>query len=142
LIEQAAVRLLAGREHSRAELWRKLRARSYDSEAVDKVLDDLIQQRLLSDERFTEQYLASRQRRGFGPVRIKGELRERGVNDELIRSHLNEYDEDWMETLRQTHDKKFGAELPDSMKEKARRVRFLEYRGFTGEQIRCFFQNI
>jgi len=137
-----AVRLLAGREHSRAELWRKLCARSYDSEVVDRVLDDLIHRRLLSDDRFTEQYLASRQRRGFGPVRIKGELRERGVNNELISAHLNEQDEDWMETLHRTHDKKFGVKPPDSIQEKARRVRFLEYRGFTGEQIKRFFQNI
>ena len=142
MIEQAAVRLLAGREHSRTELRRKLCTRSYDSEVVDQVLDSLIQQCLLSDERFTEQYLSSRRRRGFGPVRIKGELRERGINDELIRSHLNEQDEDWMEALRLTHGKKFGVESPGDIKEKARRVRFLEYRGFTGEQIRCFFQNI
>jgi len=136
------VRLLANREHSRTELRRKLCARSYAGEMVDQVLDDLIRQHLLSDERFTEQYLSSRQRRGFGPARIKGELRERGVKDELISSYLNVQDESWIETLRLTHDKKFGVESPSDIKEKARRVRFLEYRGFTGEQIKCFFQNI
>jgi len=136
------VRLLACREHSCAELRRKLHAKSYDDEIVNKVLDELIQQSLLSDERFTEQYLSSRQKRGFGPVRIKGELRERGINNELISTYLNNQDECWVETLRQTHDKKFGIEPPSSLKEKARRVRFLEYRGFTGEQIRCLFQNI
>jgi len=136
------VRLLANREHSRTELRRKLCARSYAGEMVDHVLDDLIRQHLLSDERFTEQYLSSRQRRGFGPVRIKGELRERGVKAELISSYLNVQDESWIETLRLTHDKKFGVESPSDIKEKARRVRFLEYRGFTGEQIKCFFQNI
>ena len=136
------MRLLANREHSRTELRRKLCARSYAGEMVDHVLDDLIRQHLLSDERFTEQYLSSRQRRGFGPVRIKGELRERGVKAELISSYLNVQDESWIETLRLTHDKKFGVESPSDVKEKARRVRFLEYRGFTGEQIKCFFQNI
>ena len=136
------MRLLASREHSRAELRRKLCAKSYNGEIVDQVLDDLIRQHLLSDERFTEQYLSSRQRRGFGPVRIKGELRERGVKAELISSYLNVQDESWIETLRLTHDKKFGVESPSDIKEKARRVRFLEYRGFTGEQIKCFFQNI
>ncbi len=142
MIEQAAVRLLACREHSRAELWRKLHAKSYDEEMVEKVLDDLVRRSLLSDERFTEQYLSSRQKRGFGPLRIKGELRERGINNELISTYLNDQNECWIETLRQTHDKKFGIEPPDSLKEKARRVRFLEYRGFTGEQIRYLFQNI
>jgi len=134
--------LLANREHSRTELRRKLRAKSYDDEILDQVLDDLVQRRLLSDERFTEQYLSSRQRRGFGPARIRGELRERGVTDELISAYLNEQNESWIDTLRLTHDKKFGVEPPDDIKEKARRVRFLEYRGFTGEQIKCFFQDI
>ena len=142
MIEQAAVRLLAVREHSRTELQRKLHARSYDDEMLNQVLDDLIQRDLLSDERFTEQYLLSRQRRGFGPVRIKGELRERGVSNELINSYLNDQDENWVEMLRLTHDKKFGVESSGDIKEKARRVRFLQYRGFTGEQIRCFFRNI
>jgi len=136
------VRLLANREHSRAELRRKLCAKSYDDEIVAQVLDDLAQRHLLSDDRFTEQYLSSRQKRGFGPARIKGELRERGVKGELISAYLHEQDESWMETLRLTHDKKFGVEPPDDIKEKARRVRFLEYRGFTGEQIRRFFQDI
>ncbi len=136
------MRLLTIREHSRTELRRKLCARSYPDNAVDQVLDELIYRRLLSDERFTEQYLASRQQRGFGPVRIRGELHERGVNSELISCYLKEHDECWMETLQLTHDKKFGTELPDSIKEKARRVRFLGYRGFTGEQIKRFFQNV
>jgi len=142
LIEQAAVRLLAGREHSRMELRRKLSARSYANDVVDQVLDDLIHRQLLSDERFTEQYIASRQRRGFGWVRIKGELRERGVNDELISRYLSQQDAGWMEALQRTHDKKFGIAPPDTIKEKARRVRFLEYRGFTGEQIKRFFLSI
>ena len=135
------MRLLAIREHSRTELRRKLRARSHPDNVVDQVLDDLIRRCLLSDERFTEQYLTSRQQRGFGPIRIRGELRERGVNSELISCYLDEQDERWMEMLQRTHDKKFGVESPDSIKEKARRVRFLGYRGFTGEQIKCFFQN-
>ncbi len=135
------MRLLAGREHSRVELQRKLHARSYTDDMVEQVLDDLTHRQLLSDERFAEQYIASRQRRGFGLLRIKGELRERGVNDELIGRCLSQRDGEWMETLQRIHDKKFGIEPPGNIKEKARRIRFLEYRGFTGEQIKCFFKN-
>ncbi|VAX05191.1 hypothetical protein MNBD_GAMMA26-2098 [hydrothermal vent metagenome] len=133
------MRLLAAREHSQAELRRKLCARSYDGAAVDEVLDQLIQRHLQSDDRFTEQYISSRQGRGFGPVRIRAELRERGIDGGLIGDHLDGQDEQWVEYLRQAHDKKFGAVLPTDLTEKARRVRFLEYRGFTGSQIRGFF---
>ena len=144
-IEQASMRLLAVREHSRTELKRKLCARSFDNEAVDEVLDRLIRQRLLSDERFTEQYLSSRQRRGYGPVRIRAELLERGVDGGLIEAYLDESDksnEEWMTCLRKAHNKKFGVEPPVGLKEKARRVRFLEYRGFSGDQIHTFFRYI
>ena len=135
------MRLLAAREHSRSELRRKLCARSFDDKAVDAVLDRLIQQRLLSDERFTEQYLSSRQRRGYGPVRIRAELRERGVEEGLIEACLSQTEVVWMTSLQQAHDKKFGSEPPADLKALARRSRFLEYRGFTGEQIRCFFRD-
>ncbi len=106
------------------------------------MLDDLVRRQLLSDARFVEQYTAARQRRGFGEVRIRQELRERGVDDELIEGCLDQQEETWMEVLRRAHDKKFGIGPPESLKEKARRVRFLEYRGFTGEQIKCFFQSV
>ena len=108
---------------------------------MDQVLDRLVRQRLLSDERFAGQYLSSRQRRGYGPVRIRAELRERGVDEGLIETCLGDPEVAWLTSLRQAHDKKFGAQPPADLKEKARRVRFLEYRGFSGEQIRGFFRD-
>jgi len=132
--------LLAIREHSQLELRRKLCARSYNESIVDEVLTLLVQKALQSDNRFAEQYISFRQQRGFGPVRIRAELRERGINNGLIAEYLDAQSEQWMGFLQQAHDKKFGTGSPCSLKEKARRTRFLEYRGFTGEHIRCFFQ--
>ena len=100
------------------------------------MLDALSRQRLLSDERFAEQYLNYRRQRGYGPLRIRAELRERGVDEALIETYLDEGDEDWMACLRQAHDKKYGDTLPQDFKEQARRSRFLIYRGFSGEQVR------
>jgi regulatory protein len=105
------------------------------------VLDALSRRRLQSDERFAEQYLYSRQRRGYGPLRIRAELRERGVDEGLIEAYLDERDEGWLACLRQAHDKKYGDTLPQNFKEQARRARFLQYRGFTAEQIRGFFRD-
>ena len=122
------------------ELQRKLRSRAFDSEGVDRVLAGLAQQRLQSDERFAEQYVHSRRQRGFGPLRIHAELRERGVDEDLIAIFLDERDEIWDQNLQEVYRKKYGGKLPADKKEQARRSRFLAYRGFSGEQIQRFFR--
>lgn len=136
-MEQAAVRLLATREHSRAELERKLAGR-FPAEALGAVLDDLAARGLLSDDRFAEQYATQRAGKGYGPVRIRSELRERGIPSALIDRALEGLDRDWFESLRQAHDRKFGPGPCQDRQEQARRARFLEYRGFPGEMIRDF----
>lgn len=137
-IEQAALRLLAGREHSRAELRRKLMPRAGDPGLLDRVLDALEAQHALSDARFVEQYIEARRRKGFGPLRIRMELGERGVAGELVDASLDEQDPDWWERLQTLARNKFGAAEAADFKERAKRARFLEYRGFPAEQIRRF----
>ena len=100
------------------------------------MLDSLEQRNLLSDARYAEQYVGMRTRKGYGPVRISNELRERGVSSELIAISLEQADVDWSEMLRQAHDRKYGHQLSGDYKEQVRRARFLEYRGFYSEQIR------
>jgi regulatory protein len=134
--EAAAVRLLARREHSRAELSRKLAARGIEPELINEVLDALATRRLQSDERYAESLIASRIGRGQGPVRIRRELSERGVAPGLIDAALEHADADWPELARKTRSRRFGGEIPAEWNERGRQARFLEYRGFTGEQIR------
>lgn len=134
--EEAAVRLLAAREHTRAELQRKLSGRGHPPEAVTAVLDDLADRGLQSDERYTEQYVALRMGKGYGPLRIRAELAERGVPEMLVQEWLDPRDPDWHEHLREAARAKFGAGRPADRKEMARRARFLEYRGFPQDLIR------
>jgi regulatory protein len=134
--EEAAVRLLAGREHSRSELARKLDQRGYPSDVVSAVLDNLATRGLQSDTRFTEQYVEMRRRKGYGPMRIRAELNERGIDAGLIEDWLDPRDPDWRERLREVARGKFGADAPADRKEMARRARFLEYRGFSPDHIR------
>jgi len=139
-IEQAALRLLASREHSRAELRRKLGPRAADEGLLERVLDGLEAQHALSEQRFVETYIASRKRKGFGPVRIRMELREKGVDSNLVRDWLDENDLEWDEVLEQTARRKFGPTPPADFRERGKRVRFLEYRGFSPDRIRRFLQ--
>ena len=129
-IRRSAMDLLARREHSRLELARKLHRRYSEYELIEEALDKLVSDNLLSDERFTEVYVAYRKRAGFGPVRIAGELRERGVSDSLALRYLDGVDASWCDAALAARDKKFGPEPVASIDEKARQQKFLSYRGF------------
>jgi regulatory protein len=73
-------------------------------------------------------------------LRIRAELRERGIAEGLTARLLDESDEAWTQALREAHDRKFGPGRPPDLRELARRVRFLEYRGFSGERVRRFLR--
>ncbi|HEU4617536.1 MAG TPA: regulatory protein RecX [Gammaproteobacteria bacterium] len=133
--ERAAVALLARREHTRRELARKLSARAFDADVVAATLDRLEQAGLLDGRRFIESFVASRAARGFGPVKIRAELLERGVDPGSASEALRESAEDWRAHARSVRRKRFGAEAPKDFKERARQARFLQYRGFDQEQI-------
>lgn len=101
-----------------------------------QALAELIAEGLLSDERFAEAFVASRTEKGSGPLRIQAELRERGLNDELIARYVDFSDRDWHERAARVRRKRFGPAPPGDIKERARQARFLQYRGFTAEQAR------
>lgn len=124
------------REHSLWELQYKLQSRGYDEHTIDCVLQGLGKSGLQSDDRFAECFIASRVNKGSGPVRIRAELRERGIDETLIQAHLEGCSDLWPELLQQVHDAKYGQHRAKDRKELAKRARFLEYRGFPGELIR------
>lgn len=134
-----ALALLARREHSRLELARKLAARGHEPAAVDAALDRLAGQGLLSDARMAEVYVEERLGKGFGPLRVRRELRERGVSDALIDACLDRGADEWLALMARAHARKFGAASAGDARERARRARFLEYRGFPAELIGRFF---
>lgn len=91
----AAIRLLSRREHSAAELRKKLLAKEWSPEEVDELLPGLQQQGFQSDQRFAESYTRMRSNKGYGPLRIDNELRERGVAESIRRECLRQAEQDW-----------------------------------------------
>lgn len=132
-----AMNWLARREHSLFELREKLAARDYEPDIIAATVAQLAADGLVSDERFAAALIAVRIRKGQGPVRIRAELKRRGVSMELIRMHLDTAGLDWNQLASDVRLKKYGEDVPREFKEKARQQRFLEYRGFSGEQIRA-----
>lgn len=135
-VRAAALRLLARREHSARELRRKLREKGHPQESVDSVLAELQQERLLDDTRFADALIASRIGRGQGPMRLLAELRERGVAEAIAEQALAEAECDWTALAATVRRKRFGAAAPADYPQHAKQARFLQYRGFTSEQIR------
>jgi regulatory protein len=139
-IERLALKLLATREHSRAELSRKLHSRGFDAALVDAVIERLTLIGAIDEARLAEQYVAERAGKGFGPLRIRAELREKGLPDDLFDHHLRATEGAWLDYLAAAHDRRFGASQPTDRAEYARRGRFLEQRGFPAEMIRQYLR--
>tara|TARA_R110000751_G_scaffold174965_2_gene281235 strand:- start:801 stop:1265 length:465 start_codon:yes stop_codon:yes gene_type:complete len=134
-----AIGLLARREYSRAELAQRLKKKAFEDTAINECLDALAEQDLQSDARFAASFIRSRILRGQGVIRIKGELRQRGVDQETLNTAFDEVEEreqvDWFELAREALARRFDSP-GDTPKERARRERFLASRGFDFEQIR------
>ena len=135
--KRTAVELLARREHSRLELERKLCARGFADDVIAPALDALERSGALAAARFTENFIRSRLAKGQGPVRIRMELAERGVAESEAAELMRAAAVDWPATARAVRRKRFGAEPPRNLRERARQARFLQYRGFTADQVRA-----
>lgn len=160
-IRFAAMNILAGREHSwlelKSKLQRKFRQKQEKSAqqgefeendcaeidtTIDIVLEQLLQDKLLDDQRFTESFVRSRISRGNGPLKIRHELVERGIPSEIIDDYLDDSYEFWQETIEAVRSKRFGTESPEDYKEQTKQSRFLYQRGFGSDLIRRLFNNL
>ena len=131
-----AMDLLARREHGRVELARKLEKTGFDNDVAVDAIGTLTAEGLQSDQRFVEAFVQSRISQGKGPVRIQAELAERDIPVGQIDAVLEETEQDWYALAREIRCKKFGSQQPADFKEKARQMRFLQYRGFETDQIK------
>ena len=128
--------LLARREHSRLELYQKLKQRQFEPDVINSELNKLLDEGLQSDERFAEAFLRSRIDKGKGPNIILSELSQRGI-DELIASNVisNITDEEWNDLAYEAMNKKLGNEAELDYDKQLKLMKFLSNRGFTRNQI-------
>ncbi len=126
--------MLARREHTRAELARKLAPFSESDGDVEAVLDDLAARKLLSDERYAEARVTALSRK-FGAARIEHELRAKGVSAPTAGQAVRVARETEVDRARAAWQKRFGSPPADAL-EKAKQMRFLQSRGFSFEVIR------
>ena len=126
---------LARREYGYTELARKLAEKGFDRRAAEDAVGKLAEEGLQSDQRFSESFVQSRINQGKGPVRIRLDLAQRGIDAAAIEIALEDACPNWHQLAREIREKKFGRSPPTDFKEKARQMRFLQYRGFEQDHI-------
>jgi len=127
--------MLARREHSRHEIRQKLTELGALQADTEQVLEELVTRRLQSEVRFAEIFVRSRAGRGYGPRSIEADLRAKGLDAEQLAVALSESGYDWVRQAVEVRERRFGRPVPREPKEKARQMRFLQYRGFTQAQL-------
>lgn len=129
-----ALRYLAGREHSRAELVRKLAPHEEEPGQIERVLDDLQAKDFISEARVVASVI-NRRAASLGGARLRQELQAKGIDPERVRAAVAELKDTELERAQEVWRKRFGEAAIDT-KQWARQVRFLMARGFAAEVVR------
>jgi len=138
-LRDRALRYLAQREHSRAELARKLAPHAESEEQLQALLDTLAAKRQLSDERYADAR-AHQLEKKYGSARILQDLKAHGVDNELARQTAAAARGGDLERARAIWRRKFRA-APGNREDRARHTRFLQSRGFSFDVIRAVLED-
>ncbi len=133
-----ALRLLAGREHSRAELEKKLRTHEAEPGELQRALDELQAKGFINEQRVVDSVLHRRAAR-LGAGRVKQELQAKGISAEAVAQAVDSLRGTELERAREVWRKKFGEPAADPAG-RAKQMRFLASRGFGAEAIRRVVQ--
>jgi regulatory protein len=140
IIRHKLTRLLSRREHSQTELRKKLADLELDRDLVDDTIAQFAKKDIQSDVRYAEAVVRGAYRKGKGPVFIERTLHNHDIDFQLVRALTKDESFDWFESSKAVRVKRFGDELPDDWTYKQKQMRFLQYRGFTQEQIKYAFE--
>jgi regulatory protein len=141
-IQEICLRLLTRREHSQQELLNKLALRGFSRDDVQPVIEALAEQGWQDDLRYAEEYARFRIQKGYGPLRVKQELKQNGIEGVDLDSIVREEAGSWMALLAQVYSKKYPRDAVLDRNEWAKRSRFLLHRGFSGAMISALFDEL
>lgn len=144
---QYAIFMLSRRDYSTSELQRRIERRIRETEkdsptapeCLPQVIERLLESQYLDDNRTIYSFFRSYLNKSYGPLRIRQELRLKGFPSEIIERVLEETDTDWYALCEDLKEKKFGTAKPKDFKERAKQIRYLQYRGFTSDYINALF---
>jgi regulatory protein len=128
--------MLARREHSRRELRARLEQGGYEEAEAGEAIERLGDQNYQNDERFAEMLLRARVAHGYGPARIRAELRSHGLAAATVDALIASAEVDWNALALTQLRKKFGDSPATDHAERGKRAQFLSRRGFTADMIK------
>ncbi len=141
-IKEKCLKFLAVREHSQRELIDKLSVKGYPRHAIENLVEQLAEQGWQNDQRFAESFTRQRISKGYGPVRIRYELQQKGIENFCINTVLKETGKTWPEILKERYLQKYGDDKILTRQDWAKRNRFLQQRGFSSEMIMNLFKQL
>ena len=135
IIIDAITRMLARREHSVAEIVKKLAQKEVNEATALQVISEFCEANLQSDERYAEAKVRSSVSRGIGPRRLKAELSQHDISESMTSQAIEEVNPDWYALALAVREKKYGLAEPEDFKQRQKQMQFLQYRGFYQSQI-------
>lgn len=130
-----AMGLLVRREQSQLELRAKLQRSGYDADEINAAMKRLVEQHYQDDDRFADVLLRSRMAQGYGPMRLRVELKSHAISDAFFTQWLAECDVDWNAVAAEKLQRRYGSAGSSDPDERARRARFLLRRGFAAATV-------
>ena len=134
-----ACSLLARREYGVVELGRRIRRKWPGAGKIDELIASLVEENLLSDQRYAESFVRFRRQRFQGPLKIRADLRSKGVDDALISRELDAHGDEWTGLAAQWLERQNPGSIDFEKKKKY--YRRLLSRGFTHDQAMDALKN-
>lgn len=133
--------LLGRQEYSRKELTQKLKMKDADDDFIEQLLSWCESLGYIDELRYCESFLRRQINKGLGQKRVLAEATNKGVDRAQLMALIEEQEIDWFELAQQTYQRKYGVgDKQLDYKEKAKRVRYMMYRGFGYEEINFAMQ--
>lgn len=133
--KEAAMQLLSRRDHGEYELYQKLALKGYPEDEIDLAVNYCLDNHYLDDLRYAKSQIRQHVYKGHGERRIRQELSQKRVSEAVIACALQQEPQDWFERAKSAAEKKFKGHKANDQKEYAKQVRFLQYRGYSFDQI-------
>ncbi len=133
--KEAAIQLLSRRDHGQYELCQKLALKGYEVADIEAAVNFCLDHNYLDDLRYAKSQIRQYVYKGYGERRIRQELNQKRVAESVIDEAMVQEPQDWFELAKIAAEKKFKGIKAKDQKEYAKQVRFMQYRGYSFEQI-------
>jgi regulatory protein len=134
-LRSTALAWLGRQEYYEAKFRQKLLQNEATPEQIELLVQEFTERNWLCEQRYCDGFVRGRVNKGHGKIRIRADARQKGLDQDCLNIALDANETDWFDQAWQTYSKRYGDRLIADHKERAKRMRFMQYRGFTIEQI-------